>query len=303
MHIDPTRAMYYAGVHLLYASIVCLLAWILTSVRRGGATAKYWIWVATTLNFVTPLGAVADGVWSTHLGWATPMLMMGDSAGWLTRGPLARLFLGVWIFGATAMSIRLVLRLRSDRRSAHARATRAGFLTQGVPVRFAEGRGSPAVDGVLHPHISLPSGIDRLLSADELSAVLMHEVTHAKRRDNLIRLVYEITRCALWFHPLVWIVGARLALYRELSCDESVIQRARGRHLLSALRKLAVPDRGFLLQASATSFLARRVALLSAPTERPNHAGSASLGVAFGAVIAAGVLATIAHTACCFVNK
>jgi hypothetical protein len=48
--------------------------------------------------------------------------------------------------------------------------------------------------------------------------------------------------CALWFHPLVWITGSRLALYRELSCDESVIQSGHGRDLVSALAKLANPE-------------------------------------------------------------
>ncbi len=308
MHLDPTRATYYAGVHLLYASIVCLVAWILTSIPRGRTSAKYWIWVATMLNFVTPAGAIVDGLWSTHLGWATPLPPIGDAAAWLTRGSDAGLVLGLWTLGAAAMAIRLSLRLRADRRDArqsvdrHAHNPGPAFLAQGVPVRFTEADAGPAVDGVLHPCISLPRGIDQLLTADELTAVLMHEVTHAKRRDNLIRLVYEVARCVLWFHPLVWLVGSRLALYRELSCDESVIRRARGRHLLSALKKLAAPERSVLLQASASSFVARRVALLSGRDERPSRAGNTLIGATFGTLLAAGVVATIAHTACCFVN-
>ena len=40
---------------------------------------------------------------------------------------------------------------------------------------------------------------------------------------------------------LVRLAGARLALYRELSCDESVVERAQAEDLVSALAKLA-PD-------------------------------------------------------------
>jgi beta-lactamase regulating signal transducer with metallopeptidase domain len=129
-----------------------------------------------------------------------------------------------------------------------------------VPVRFAGSRHAPAVDGVLRPHISLPNGIDRLLSEHELNAVLTHQLTHARRRDNLIRLIYEAGLCWLWFHPLVWLTFSRLALYRELSCDESVIQSAQSEELVSALAKLANPEKAFLLQATASSFLSHRLA-------------------------------------------
>ena len=92
MHLDPTRVTYYFGVHQLYASIVCLLAWLLTSIPHGRATTKYWIWVATTLNFVTPLGAIADRLARGHLGWATPLPLIGERALSITQGSNAALF-------------------------------------------------------------------------------------------------------------------------------------------------------------------------------------------------------------------
>jgi len=309
MHLTPARLMYYFGVHLLNASIVCLLAWLLTSIPRGRATTKYWIWVATTLNFITPLGAIADGLGRAHLGWATPLPLIGEPALALTQGPNAALLFAVWSLGAGLMSVRLFSRLSAGRHDTRQSAERhplnceATFVAAGVPVRFTEGQTGPAVDGVLHPHIALPDGIDRILSEEELTAVLMHEVTHAKRRDNLIRLVHEVALCVLWFHPLVWITGSRLSLYRELSCDEPVIQSARGLHLLSALKKLAVPERDFLLQSTASSFLTHRLAMLSARPRRPSAAVSVLLALAFGALLVGGVLETVAHTACCFISK
>jgi len=301
--------MYYFGVHLLYASIVCLLAWLLTSIPRGRATTKYWIWVATTLNLIVPLGAIVDGLGRAQLGWATPLTLIGEPALALTQGPNAALFFGIWSLGASLMCSRLFSRLRADRHDARQSAERhllnceATFVTAGVPVRFTEGQAGPAVDGVLHPHIALPDRIDQILSEEELIAVLMHEVTHAKRRDNLIRLVHEAVLCVLWFHPLVWLAGSRLALYRELSCDESVIQSSRGLDLISALKKLAVPERDRLLQSTASSFLMHRLAVLSARPGRPNGLASVLLALTFTALLAGGVWQTVAHTACCFIAK
>jgi beta-lactamase regulating signal transducer with metallopeptidase domain len=310
MHEHIARALYYLDVHLLYASIVWLAAWLLTSFGRGSATTKYWIWVTTSLNFIFPLGAVLDKAWAVHLSWAAPLGIIGDAANTISRGTVAAVLGVVWLLGATLMLTRLGLRIRSEHRDAQATSRqtphdkRRTFLAHGIPVRFAESRQAPAVDGVLNPYISLPRGIDRLLNKHELNAVLLHELTHAKRRDNLIRLIHEVGLCVLWFHPFIWITGSRLALYRELSCDESVIQKAHGANLVSALAKLANPAEGFLLQASASSFISHRLARLTETQPQPRRSlASALLTVAFAAVLAAGIFSTVAHTACCFAAK
>ncbi len=307
MHEFIARTLYHLQIHLLYASFVCLVAWALTSMRFVSATVRYWIWVVTTLNFIFPTGALLDKLWSSHLSWASPLGAIGDVAANISRGTTAVVLGTIWLLGGSLMFARLCLRLRADRRKVLATAPQSsfklGFLAHGVPVNFAATRQSPAVGGVLRPHISLPTGIDHLLSQRELDAVLIHEVAHARRRDNLIRLIHEVTLCALWFHPLVWLAGRRLALYRELSCDESVIQSDHGVDLVSALAKLADPEQAFLLQATASSFINHRLVRLTAQSRRPSLTTNALTAVLFGAALAAGIFATVAHTACCFVAK
>ena len=77
MHEEIARPLYYLGVHLLYASLVWLAAWLLTSIPRGSGTIKHWIWVATSLNFVLPMGAIVDKSLASHLGWASPLGVIG----------------------------------------------------------------------------------------------------------------------------------------------------------------------------------------------------------------------------------
>src|SRR5215470_3436927 len=79
MHEHIARVLYYLQVHLWYASIVCLACWLLSSVRSASATTKYWIWTVTALNFLFPLGAIIDKLFSWRLFWATPLTYFGDA--------------------------------------------------------------------------------------------------------------------------------------------------------------------------------------------------------------------------------
>jgi beta-lactamase regulating signal transducer with metallopeptidase domain len=304
VHEHIARVMYYGSIHLLFASFVAFAAFLLTSIRSASATTKYWIWVLTAFNFVVPSGALIDKLWAPHLSWARPLGSIGGPVWDMTQGPTAIVLAVIWTAGAFAMLLILISRICREHREAQAAGLSAqvtySFLAHGIPVSFDNRHPVPSVRGILHPHILLPVGIDRVLSGQEFNAVLLHEVVHARRRDNLIRLFYELFLCALWFHPLVWLAGARMALYRELSCDESVIRSAHGQALVSALAKLAVPERALFLQAAASSHLTHRLAVLAEPPLAAQRAASLLVTSLFAAIIAASIFQTVAHTACCF---
>jgi hypothetical protein len=118
MNEHITHAIYYAGVHLIFCSMVWLSAWALTSLPGGSATAKHWIWAVTGLNFVLPLGAIVDTLFAHHISWASPIEAVGGLGVAVSESlPLAITLAALWAIGALAMLARLCARVTAAARS------------------------------------------------------------------------------------------------------------------------------------------------------------------------------------------
>src|SRR5215469_18119040 len=151
-HIAPF--VYYLEVHILYASILCLTAWGLTSIRSARATWKYWIWVATSINFIVPLGGFFNEFGASRVSWATQLGGLDDVGIGISRNLVAGAeILAVWLCGAAFMLARLLVCLRRDRRderSADGPNTaplERRFLAHGVPITLSAAGQGPSVDG------------------------------------------------------------------------------------------------------------------------------------------------------------
>lgn len=78
---------------------------------------------------------------------------------------------------------------------------------------------SPFVLGLFSPKIYLPTG----LSAQEQSYIVLHEHTHIKHGDHIIKLLAFVALCFHWFNPLVWLAFFLSGNDMEMACDEAVI--------------------------------------------------------------------------------
>jgi len=78
---------------------------------------------------------------------------------------------------------------------------------------------SPFVLGIFSPKIYLPMG----LAAHERGYIILHEQTHIKRRDHIVKLAAYFILCVHWFNPLAWVAFWLMGADMEMSCDERVI--------------------------------------------------------------------------------
>ena len=82
----------------------------------------------------------------------------------------------------------------------------------------------PGVFGVFRPVLLLPEGIAQRLTPDQLRAVVAHEMSHVRRRDNVANAIHMLAEALFWFHPLVWWIERRLLDEQERACDEEVLR-------------------------------------------------------------------------------
>ena len=81
---------------------------------------------------------------------------------------------------------------------------------------------TPMLLGVFYPSVILP---EQEYTESELHYIFMHELTHQKRLDLLLRWVVAFVKAIHWFNPLVYLMSKNINQVCELSCDEAVVSR------------------------------------------------------------------------------
>lgn len=134
----------------------------------------------------------------------------------------------------------------------------------------------PFACGLVHCTIVLPAESDGW-SAEQRTAVLIHELGHVRRRDLIGHTLGRIACAIYWFHPMVWSAARRLRDESERACDDLALTfGARpseyAEHLLdivTAVRHHATPSVA-LAMAHRKEFEGRMLAILDPQLRREN---------------------------------
>jgi bla regulator protein blaR1 len=98
-----------------------------------------------------------------------------------------------------------------------------GFGARRVTLASSQRARVPSALGIWQPMIVLPAWALAELPASELSIILRHEFAHLRRWDDWTNLVQKTLRALFFFHPAVWWIESRLAVEREMACDDIVV--------------------------------------------------------------------------------
>ena len=197
--------------------------------------------VSSPYTLFTPLVSLVEP------GWNTPSLPVDHSTVQVATSPAiatssVRLTLAgwgaiLWIVGAALLIGRILIGygivwcLRQQAQvqrdgplfDALRQARRTLDCYPKVEVATSPSIGSPMALGILRPLIVFPADLVEKLSADKLALILIHELAHVRRWDNLTLLLHRLVSAVLFFHPAVWLCGRMLRREAEQACDDLVV--------------------------------------------------------------------------------
>jgi bla regulator protein BlaR1 len=205
-----------------YATLVGMLGWFIVTLFKE---LGQYNWLSTTALPVTPLtlpalfheaDAPANRLYFT-IAQYMPFLTM------------------VYVVGLVFNTLKLTLawnsiyRIRQNIKDAGfegtvKRLSKKLDITKTVQAAFSEWVDVPCITGFIKPIILLPVSITCYLNADEIEAVLLHELAHVKRNDYLLNFIQQVIGILLFFNPFARLVANVINEERENCCDDVVVQ-------------------------------------------------------------------------------
>src|SRR5690606_19858334 len=91
----------------------------------------------------------------------------------------------------------------------------------------------PLTIGWLKPVILFPAGMLSGMPADQLEAIMAHELAHIQRRDYLFNIVQNAIEILFFFHPAVWAISHRIRVERENCCDDIALRHCQSKLALA----------------------------------------------------------------------
>ncbi len=178
----------------------------------------------------------AVGVGYAAEEWARPA-----GVAWMWGvGLLSLRMLGGWVY------LQMVIRGAVAQPWANLDGLRAKMGVRRVVELRASGRtDSPFTAGWRRPVIVVPLATLAGLPAEQLEAVLLHELAHIRRLDYVMEWVLQGLETVFFYHPAMWWMAAMAREERERSCDDMAIEagaeRAAYARALVEMEEMRVP--------------------------------------------------------------
>lgn len=155
-------------------------------------------------------------------------------------------------------------------------------IVRRVALGISDRVATPILLGIVRPLILLPPAALTGWGVERVEMVLLHELAHVRRRDNLVNLGQRVLESILFYHPAVWWASAWARVERERCCDATVVARTgRRRSYAELLAALAAPHPAErTASAVAAHPVVARIRLILEPEVPPMKIHRAAIAIA-----------------------
>jgi len=282
----PNTRYILACVALAAMAAAPLVTWNLLSPSETAPVAAHLVGrvasaaPAVTIALPASVSATISDAWAGQFfSWVVVIWLAGAMAFWVR-------LMGGWVVAARMRSTLVRPAPPEWRRVLGDLGARIG-LSRPVRLLVSALVEVPTVVGWLRPVVLVPVGALAGLPAEQMEALLIHELAHIRRHDYLVNILQSVAEALLFYHPAVWWVSGHIRAERELCCDD-VAARASG-DVLAYARALAELESYRPAHASAAiaangGSLPDRIARLLGQS-RPASQTNSGLGIIVTAIL------------------
>ncbi|MEV4069710.1 M56 family metallopeptidase [Nonomuraea fuscirosea] len=263
--------MITAAVLAALATACAVGSWRFTTARWTSRAPRLaiilWQSLGVSWGLATTGAMLAYAVQPYEVG-ALPGLI-AFAHGWAPARAWDPLHVLALIAGLTALAVLIVVLLTAGVQALRARRRHRMLLTlishddpgvPGVRVLAHPSAAAYCVPG-LRSQVVVSEGALKLLSEDELAAVLAHEAAHVRERHDLVLLPFAALRRAMPWSKVVADAQAQVELLIEMAADDRARRYCSPRRLATALLRFgtagAMPTPNGMLGVQAHNVMAR----------------------------------------------
>lgn len=92
-------------------------------------------------------------------------------------------------------------------------------MKKNAPIFYTKAIHAPVLYGLFYPTLLLPMNSKEVWHKDEMTCIMLHELSHLKRKDIAVFWIMTIIKSIHWFNPIVWYGLHRMRQDSELACD------------------------------------------------------------------------------------
>ena len=224
---------------LVLTSLLAIIILILRKIfdKKISPTWKFLMWGLLGISLLIPIRISIPSQNAYIPFWSKWITRLDNLETKIMNTSIAKIIFIIWIAGILILAtFYLIETIKLKRKIGKKEATEERMLKlleqakqivgtkKNIKIIWQDVKKVPCIYGVLHPKILMTKEI--LEKEDKtILHILVHELTHEKRKDMILNRVLIIIATIYWFNPIIWFCFYQVRQDMELKTDEEVLKK------------------------------------------------------------------------------